>query len=102
MNIRKMQDLAHNVYPHYVLASHVYTREEYSLLEIQVRIPCHTFRSADYDYGWSIVTTVSFDDYDGDTFRQFILDPVPYLDNLNELGALNIDAILAHGFEMEY
>lgn len=103
MNIHKMRYLADTIYPHYVLASHIYSQgEDNNLLEIQVKIPCHTFKSEDYEYGWEIVTTVSFDDYDTDTFREFILDPVSYLDNMNELGALNIDSLLAHGFEREY
>lgn len=102
MNVRKMQYLADTIYHQYVLASHVYTQGEYSLLEILIKIPVHTFKSADYQFGWEIVTTISFDEYDGEDFRKFILDPVSYLDNMNELGALNIDSIQAHGFEMEY
>ena len=103
MNINKMRDLAHNIYPHYVLASHIYSQGEYNLLEILIKIPCHTFKSADYGFGFEMVVTISFDDYDtDDTFREFILDPVVYMDNLNELGALNIDSLMAHGFEMEY
>lgn len=102
MNVRKMQYLAESIYHHYVLASHVYTQGEYSMLEILVKIPVNTWKSADYDYGFEIVTSVCFDEYDSDNFREFILDPVSYLDNLNELGALNIDSIQAHGFQMEY
>ena len=102
MNIRQMQYQAETIWHKYVLASHVYSEGEYSLLEILIKIPVHTFKSADYGFGWEIVTTVSFDDYDTDTFREFILDPISYLDNMNEVGALNIDSIQAHGFEMEY
>ena len=102
MNIRKMQYLANTIWHKYVLASHVYTQGEYSLLEIQIKVPAHTFKSADYQFGWEIVTSLSFDEYDNAHFQEFILDPVSYLDNMNELGALNIDSILAHGFEMEF
>jgi hypothetical protein len=83
MNTKKMQYLANTIWHKYIQASHVYTQPEYmgeyaghELLEIQIKIPAHTFKSADFEYGWSIVTTICFDQYDGEDFQKFIVDPV--------------------------